>query len=114
DPAIRKNLLINACCYKDVETGKTALKILGDPTENYIIETLNTLLLEHFMEVPPAVQAETIQLMMDPRLQRFVTEVLYHQDPALRSRILTILGESGLQNALQILETKLRDPDYSV
>ncbi|HNS10832.1 MAG TPA: HEAT repeat domain-containing protein [Candidatus Ozemobacteraceae bacterium] len=114
DPAIRKNLLINACCYKDVETGKTALKILGDPTENYIIETLNTLLLEHFMEVPPEVQSETIQLMMDPRLQRFVTEVLYHQDPALRSRILTILGESGLQNALQILETKLRDPDYSV
>jgi HEAT repeat protein len=114
ETAVRKNLLIKACCYKDVETGRTALKILGDPTENYIIETLNTLLLEHFMEVPTEVQSEIINLMMDPRLQRFVTEVLYHQDPALRSRILWILGESGSQNALQILETKLRDPDYSV
>jgi HEAT repeat protein len=114
DPVIRKALLINACCYTETETGKTALKILGDPTENYIIETLNTLLLEHFMKVPAEVQAEIINLMMDPRLQRFVTEVLYHQDPTLRSRILTILGESGSQNALQILETKLRDPDYSV
>lgn len=114
EAAPRKTLLIRACCYKDIETGRTALKILGDPTENYIIETLNTLLLEHFMEVPAEVQAEIINLMMDPRLQRFVTEVLYHQDPALRSRILYILGESGSQNALQILETKLRDPDYSV
>lgn len=111
---VRKSLLIKACCYKNPETGRTALKILGDPTENYIIETLNTLLLEHFMNMPPEIQSETIQLMMDPRLQRFVTEVLYHQDPALRSRILTILGESGLQNVLQILQTKLRDPDYSV
>lgn len=114
DTVVRKELLIHACCYHETETGKTALKILGDPTENYIIETLNTLLLEHFMEVPTDVQAEIINLMMDPRLQRFVTEVLYHQDPALRSRILWILGESGSQNALQILETKLRDPDYSV
>lgn len=114
EPAIRKTLLINACCYEDIETGRTALKILGDPTENYIIETLNTLLLENFMEVPQEVQSEIINLMMDPRLQRFVTEVLYHQDPVLRSRILWILGESGSQNALQILETKLRDPDYSV
>lgn len=114
DPVVRKALLIHACCYKDIETGRTALKILGDPTENYIIETLNTLLLENFMQVPAEVQAEIINLMMDPRLQRFVTEVLYHQDPVLRSRILWILGESGSQNALQILETKLRDPDYSV
>ena len=114
EPAYRKNLLINACSYRDIETGRTALKILSDPTENYIIETLNTLLLEHFMEVPQEIQSETINLMMDPRLQRFVTEVLYHQDPALRSRILWILGESGSQNALNILETKLRDPDYSV
>ena len=113
-PDERKNLLINACCYKDEETGKTALKILSDPTENYIIETLNTLLLEHFMEVPHNLQTEVINLMMDPRLQRFVTEVLYHQDPELRSRILWILGESGSQNALQIIETKLRDPDYIV
>jgi len=66
------------------------------------------------MEVPQKVQSEVINLMMDPRLQRFVTEVLYHQDPALRSRILWILGESGSMNALQIIETKLRDPDYSV
>jgi HEAT repeat protein len=66
------------------------------------------------MEVPQEIQSEIINLMMDPRLQRFVTEVLYHQDPALRSRILWILGESGSQNALSILETKLRDPDYSV
>jgi HEAT repeat protein len=114
DAAIRKDLLIKACCYSDTETGRTSLKILGDPTENYIIETLNTLLLENFMEVPQEIQAEIINLMMDPRLQRFVTEVLYHQDPALRSRILWILGESGSQNALNILETKLRDPDYSV
>ncbi len=114
DAAVRKKLLIDACCYKDIETGSTALKILGDPTENHIIETLNTLLLENFMEVPQKVQAEAINLMMDPRLQRFVTEVLYHQDPALRSRILWILGESGSLNALQIIETKLRDPDYSV
>ncbi len=113
-PEERKNLLINACCYKDEETGKTALKLLSDPTENYIIETLNTLLLEHFMEVPHNLQTEVINLMMDPRLQRFVTEVLYHQDPELRSRILWILGESGSQNALQIIETKLRDPDYIV
>ena len=113
-PEERKNLLIDACCYKDEETGKTALKILSDPTENYIIETLNTLLLEHFMEVPHNLQTEVINLMMDPRLQRFVTEVLYHQDPELRSRILWILGESGSQNALQIIETKLRDPDYIV
>lgn len=110
----RKKLLIDACCYENTDTGRTALKILADPTQNYIIETLNTLLLEHFMEVPSEIQAETINLMMDPRLQRFVTEVLYHQDPALRSRILWILGESGSQNALNILETKLRDPDYSV
>ncbi|GAB4273179.1 MAG: hypothetical protein Kow0029_12620 [Candidatus Rifleibacteriota bacterium] len=111
---VRKDLLIKACCYEDIETGRTALKILGDPTENYIIETLNTLLLEHFMKVPQEIQSEIINLMMDPRLQRFVTEVLYHQDPALRSRILWILGESGSQNALSIMETKLRDPDYSV
>jgi HEAT repeat protein len=110
----RKDLLIKACCYENTETGRTALKILGDPSENYIIETLNTLLLEYFMEVPPEIQSETISLMMEPRLKRFVTEVLYHQDPALRSRILWILGESGSQNALNILETKLRDPDYSV
>ncbi len=114
EPKLRKNLLIRACCYHETETGRTALKILSDPTENYIIETLNTLLLENFMEVPPEVQSEVINLMMDPRLKRFVTEVLYHQDPALRARILWILGESGSQNALQILETKLRDPDYSV
>ncbi len=114
DAAVRKKLLITACCYHDIETGSTALKILGDPSENYIIETLNTLLLENFMEVPQPVQAEVINLMMDPRLQRFVTEVLYHQDPVLRSRILWILGESGSMNALQIIETKLRDPDYSV
>jgi HEAT repeat protein len=114
DPVERKTMLIRACCYKDVETGRTALKILSDPTENYIIETLNTLLLENFMDVPPEIQSETINLMMDPRLKRFVTEVLYHQDPALRSRILWILGESGSQNALNILETKLRDPDYYV
>jgi len=114
EPNYRKDLLIKACCYKDSEIGRTALKILGDPTENYIIETLNTLLLEHFMEVPQEIQSEIINLMMDPRLQRFVTEVLYHQDPALRSRILWILGESGSQNALAILETKLRDPDFSV
>ena len=113
-PELRKDLLIKACCYKDEETGKTALKLLSDPTENYIIETLNTLLLEHFMEVPHNLQTEVINLMMDPRLQRFVTEVLYHQDPELRSRILWILGESGSQNALQIIETKLRDPDYIV
>lgn len=111
---VRKALLIRACCYENTDTGRTALKILGDPTENYIIETLNTLLLEHFMEVPSEIQSEIINLMMDPRLKRFVTEVLYHQDPALRSRILWILGESGSQNALSILETKLRDPDYSV
>ncbi len=113
-PDERKDLLIKACCYKDEETGKTALKILSDPTENYIIDALNTLLLEHFMEVPHNLQTEVINLMMDPRLQRFVTEVLYHQDPELRSRILWILGESGSQNALQIIETKLRDPDYIV
>ena len=110
----RKDLLVKACCYSQTDTGRTALKILGDPSENYIIETLNTLLLEHFMEVPQEIQAEIINLMMEPRLQRFVQEVLYHQDPALRSRILWILGESGSQNALNILETKLRDPDYSV
>ncbi len=110
----RKQLLINACCYVDEETGMTALKILSDPTENYIIETLNALLLEHFMNIAPSLQSEVIKLMMDPRLQRFVTEVLYHQDPELRSRILWILGESGSQDALQILETKLRDPDYTV
>ena len=110
----RKSLLIKSCCYPEIETGKTALKILGDPSENYIIETLNTLLLEHFMDVPSEIQSEIINLMMEPRLQRFVTEVLYHQDPKLRSRILWILGESGSQNAISILETKLRDPDFSV
>lgn len=110
----RKSLLIHACVHEDIQTGKTALKILSDPTENYIIETLNTLLLDHFMDVPPEIQAEIINLMMDPRLERFVTEVLYHQDPSLRARILWILGESGSQNALKILEAKLRDPDSLV
>ena len=114
EPTERKSFLINACCYKDEETGRTALKILSDPTENYIVETLNTLLLEHFMNVPHSLQTEVINLMMNPKLQSFVTEVLYHQDPELRSRILWILGESGSQNALQILETKLRDPDFVV
>ncbi|MDD2998697.1 MAG: hypothetical protein PHV05_06505, partial [Candidatus Riflebacteria bacterium] len=63
----RKTLLLNACCYKDIQTGQTALKILADPSENYIVETLNTLLLERFMEVPQEVQSEIINLMMDPR-----------------------------------------------
>ena len=111
----RKHLLIEACIYEqDESVGHAALQILQDPTENYIIETLNTLLLDYFMKVPHNLQTEVINLMMDPKLQRFVTEVLYHQDPELRSRILWILGESGSQNALQILETKLRDPDYIV
>ncbi|OIP21394.1 hypothetical protein AUK22_11705 [bacterium CG2_30_54_10] len=110
----RKKLLVDAVCYKDPATGRTALILLSNPTENYIIDTLNSLLLEHFMEVPAAIQGEVINLMMDPRLKRFVEEVLYHQDPALRSRILQILGESGSTNALQILVSKMRDPDYSV
>lgn len=110
----RKNLLINAVCYKDAATGRTALQLLANPTENYIIDTLNALLLEKFMEVPQAIQGEVINLMMDPRLKRFVEEVLYHQDPNLRMRILQILGESGSPNALQILVSKMRDPDYSV
>lgn len=111
----RKTLLINACCYKDnEETGLAAIKLLSDPSENYIVETLNTLLLEHFMNVPTNLQGEIINIMMDPRLQRFVNEVLYHQNPELRSRILWILGESGFQDVLQIIETKLRDPDYIV
>jgi HEAT repeat protein len=112
--AWRKTLLIDAVCYKELATGRTALLLLSNPTENYIIDTLNSLLLEHFMKVPAPIQAEVINLMMDPRLKRFVEEVLYHQDPALRTRILQILGESGSANALQILVSKMRDPDYSV
>lgn len=110
----RKNLLIEAVCYKDINTGKAALALLSNPSENYIIETLNSLLLEHFMRVPPQLQTEIISLMMDPRLKRFIEEVLYHQDPALRIRILQILAESGSTNALQILKSKMRDPDTSV
>ncbi|MBP7634465.1 HEAT repeat domain-containing protein [Candidatus Ozemobacteraceae bacterium] len=110
----RKNLLIKACCYKELETGRTALALLGNPTENFIIETLNSLLLEHFMEVPPQIQSEIINLMMDPRLKRFIEEVLYHNDASLRSRILQILAESGSPNALTVLVAKMRDPDFTV
>ena len=110
----KKQLLIKACCYKEEETGRTALKLLSDPTENYIVETLNTLLLEHFMEVPQKLQPEVISLMMNPKLERFVSEVLYHQDPLLRSRILWILAESGYKNSLEVIESKLHDPDCIV
>ncbi len=112
--ADRKKILVDACCYKDLDTGRTALLLLSNPSENYIIETLNSLLLEHFMEVPNKLQSEIINLMMDPRLKRFVEEVLYHNDPQLRSRILQILAESGSPNALTILVSKMRDPDSSV
>jgi HEAT repeat protein len=114
DPAERKTLLIESCCHAKIETGKTAVLLLSNPTENFIIETLNSLLLEHFMRVPQPIQAEVINLMMNPRLKRFVEEVLYHQDAQLRSRILQILGESGSANALQILVSKMRDPDFVV
>ncbi|HEY9068734.1 MAG TPA: HEAT repeat domain-containing protein [Candidatus Ozemobacteraceae bacterium] len=114
EPDIRKKLLIDACCYKELSTGRTALLLLANPTENFIIETLNSLLLEHFMEVPQQIQGEVINLMMDPRLKRFIEEVLYHNDPSLRSRILQILAESGSPNALSILVSKMRDPDFSV
>jgi HEAT repeat protein len=114
EPNDRKEMLINACCYSKIETGKAALTLLSNPSENFIIETLNSLLLEHFMKVPPAIQGEVISLMMDPRLKRFIEEVLYHNDPQLRLRILQILGDSGSPNALQILNSKMRDPDYSV
>ncbi len=110
----RKQLLIDACCYENEETGLTALKLLSDPTENFIVETLNTLLLEHFMKTSKKIQTEVINIMMNPRLQRFIDDVLFHQNPELRSRILWILGESGSPNVLQIIETKLRDPDYIV
>jgi len=114
EPDIRKNLLIEACCYKELSTGRTALLLLGNPTENFIIETLNSLLLEHFMNVPPQMQGELINLMMDPRLKRYIEEVLYHNDPSLRSRILQILAESGSQSVLSILVSKMRDPDFTV
>jgi len=114
DQTTRKNLLIDAICHKDISTGRAALVLLSNPTENFIIETLNSLLLEHFMKINTTLQGEIINLMMDPRLKRFIEEVLYHNDPALRSRILQILGESGSPNALAILVSKMRDPDYSV
>lgn len=110
----RKILLIEACCFGNVETGRTAITLLSNPTENYIIETLNSLLLDHFMRVPPPIQGEIINLMMNPRLKRFVEEVLYHKDPELRARILQVLGESGSPNVLPIFQSKLRDPQYSV
>lgn len=114
DAEARKNLLIHACCYKEIATGRTALALLGNPTENFIIETLNSLLLEHFMNAPQQIQSEIINLMMDPRLKRFIEEVLYHNDATLRSRILQILAESGSPNALTVLVSKMRDPDYTV
>ncbi|MBF0500081.1 MAG: HEAT repeat domain-containing protein [Candidatus Riflebacteria bacterium] len=112
--ADRKDLLINACCYPAVETGHAAITFLSNPSENFIIETLNSLLLEYFMRVPQAIQEEIIALMMNPQLKRFVEEVLLHNDPQVRSRILQILGETGSINVLQILIGKMRDPDSSV
>ena len=110
----RKKLLTEAVCYSLEETGRTALILLSNPSENFIIETLNSLLLEHFMRIPQAIQGEIITLMMDPRLKRFIDEVLYHNDPQLRMRILQILGESGSDQAINVLITKMRDPDSSV
>ncbi|MFZ2957430.1 MAG: HEAT repeat domain-containing protein [Candidatus Ozemobacteraceae bacterium] len=110
----RKDLLINACCYPQIETGRAALVLLSNPSENFIIETLNTLLLEYFMKVPPIIQGEVIALMMNPQLKRFMEEVLLHNDPDVRSRILQVIGENGSASALQILIGKMRDPDPSV
>lgn len=114
ETAERKDLLINACCYPQIETGRAALSLLSNPSENFIIETLNTLLLEKFLQIPQQIQTDIIALMMDPRLKRFVEEVMMHPDAQVRCRILQILGESGSANALSILVSKMRDPDTIV
>lgn len=110
----RKRLLIKACCYENIETGKTALTLLSDPSEGYVIETLNTLILEHFLSIPKAIQVGIINLMNDPKMQNYATEIINHKDPEFRKNIVKTLGESGAPNALTLIGTKIRDPEVSI
>lgn len=114
DVSNRKNLLIKACSYPNVETGRTAIKLLSDPSEAYVVETINTILLDHFLEIPEEIQMGLISLMNDPKMQRCSAEIVNHEDPEIRKKIIKILGESGAPNALGIISDKLLDPDVGV
>lgn len=110
----RRNLLVSACCYPQIETGKTALRILMDPTEGYMVDTLNTLISKHFPDIPKEIQVSVINMLNDPKLQSFVTDILNHSDPQFRMTILKSLGESGAPNAVALIGTKIRDPELEI
>lgn len=110
----RRNLLVSACCYHKIETGKAALKILADPTEGYLVDTLNLLISKHFPEIPKEIQLSIINLLNDPKLQSFVTDILNHSDPQFRLTIIKSLGDSGAPNAVSLIGTKIRDPEIKV
>lgn len=114
DVTNRKNLLIEACRFSDVQTGRTALKLLSDPSEAYVVETINTILLEHFLEIPEEIQMGLLNLINDPKMQKCTAEIVNHEDPEFRKKIIKILGESGAPNALSIISAKLEDPDLGV
>ncbi|MBF0406942.1 MAG: HEAT repeat domain-containing protein [Candidatus Riflebacteria bacterium] len=110
----RKELLVAGCCHAKSDTCLTSMALLSNPTETFIIDVLNKLLLEKFLSLSPTLQNDILALMMDPRLKNMVDEALQHNDPNLRCRLLQVIGESGIGNAFTILKEKIHDPDTLV
>lgn len=110
----RKLLLIEGAKYPDILTVETVLEILSDPSEKYIIDTLNTIMLDHFKFLSRDTQKSFINLLLQPNLSKFIKEVLYHQDTELRATIINILAESDTQTARDLIKEKRQDAATSV